>query len=388
MVTHSTPRRLRIALRLADMSEWGRQILRGVQSFAHTKSDWQLAVLAGSVETIGRYDGLQWDGLLTHMLSNVREIRRLVDTEKTRVVAFTAAVPEELSDLPAVRVNEDAVAAAIVRHLMAGGFRRIAYHRWHVGRPIVDFRLQALERAAREAGCELIISSAGKTKGVSLINYKKWIATLPKPVGILGWSMPLSRLLTQACVQMGQRIPEDIAIVSWDDDPLLAESDEPSVSGTVLPVEKLGYEAAALLDRLLRGHEAPKRTTIVDPSGLIRIRQSSDVSNIADREVHLALQFIQEHANEPIRVDDLVRTIAVSRRKLEQDFRRITNQTINNVIVQAHMDRAKQLLLETDWPLEKLSEAAGFGTKRQFHRLFQQHEQMSPTQFRVRYRVN
>jgi AraC family transcriptional regulator len=84
-------------------------------------------------------------------------------------------------------------------------------------------------------------------------------------------------------------------------------------------------------------------------------------------------------------VKELIAAMQVSRSKLEQDFHRVTGKTLNQTIVAAHLERAKQLLLETRWPVERIAKSAGFGTKQHFHRTFHRAEGTTPAQYRRRY---
>ncbi len=202
--------------------------------------------------------------------------------------------------------------------------------------------------------------------------------------------MAAARTILQACAYVGVAVPEQLAVVAWDDDAVLAESVAPTISAAVLPTERLGHQAAKLMDRLLSGgyplgEEAVP--VLIDPSGVLHVRQSSDVFSIPDREVHLAAQYIREHAAENIRVGEVVGHMRISQSKLERDFKRVLGKTVNAAIVDAHIERARQLLVETHWPMEKLSARAGFGTKRHFHRAFAAAIGLSPAEYRKRFSV-
>ena len=54
-------------------------------------------------------------------------------------------------------------------------------------------------------------------------------------------------------------VPEDVAILSVDDDDLLCDFARPPLSSVALPTERIGYEAAAQLDRMLRGAKLARR---------------------------------------------------------------------------------------------------------------------------------
>ncbi len=380
-------RKLRIALRLLVWSEWARQVFRGVQGYAHSMPDWQLQVVTGTDDSVANMGNIQWDGVITHVLGNIPAIRRLRRGGQVKIVSFTAAHPKALLSIPSVRVDDSAIAQAIGQHFLSGGFRRFAYYRTATRTPIQDYRAQALMEFAGSVNCpcEMAPYRSSTTTTSSVKELKRWIARLQKPVGIFAWSMGDAVRIVQACVELGVPVPEQAAIVSWDDDSLLSESVSLTVSGAVLPAEKLGREAAKLLDRLLRGGGLPHEPVLVQPSGVIHIRQSSDVSTIADRDVHLATRYIVEHASQPLAVKQLIAELHVSRSKLERDFRRVTGQTLNEAIVAAHMERARQLLVETDWPIDRVAKYAGFGTKRHFHRIFFRMQKTTPDQYRRRF---
>src|SRR5687767_10114491 len=123
----------RVAIQLRDWSEWCRQVIRGVQRFAHERPDWRLYVDAGHAgpsRVLGA--GVALDGIVTGVLDDVRAWKRVLRGGRTKVVAFTAVVPTALDELPRVRVDDAKVAAAIGRHFLAGGFRRLAYCAAHM----------------------------------------------------------------------------------------------------------------------------------------------------------------------------------------------------------------------------------------------------------------
>jgi LacI family transcriptional regulator len=379
----ASPPRLRIALRLFDWSEWARQIYRGIQGFAHSRPDWKLHVIMGHDDVDSTLGNIEWDGMITHVLTNLSSIRRIWRAGRTKIVTFTSAPPTALRDIPSVRVDDRAVVRAMGEHLLSGGFRNFAFCNTRRPFPIENYRLKAIQEFVKSVNCNCEFAEQPGDDIPRLRRYlRRWAPRLKKPVGIFAWSMALGIEIVDACAATGIAVPDEVAVVAFDDDSLLAETITPSVSGAVMPAEKLGREAAKLLDGLLRGEAPPESPTIVQPSGLIHIRQSSDVSTIADRDVHLAMRYITEHATEPLAVKQLIRELNVSRSKIERDFSRVTGQTLNEAIVAAHLERARQLLVETNWPLNRVARHAGFGTTRHFHRTFLRAQQMTPAAYR------
>jgi LacI family transcriptional regulator len=376
-----------IAIRLWDWSEWCRQVVRGVQRFAHGRPDWRLFVDAGQTRAIPLEGGESaFDGIITSVLSDPRTWKRLIRDGRTKVVSITATVPRPLAAIARVQVDDAKVAEAIGRHLLAGGFRRFAYY-GAMSPGVDDERGKGMLAFAEKENCpcDILEPPSGQAMPVPMPLMTRWVARLPKPVGIAAWNMDVARKIVQACQRARVEVPEQAAVVAWDDDVMLAETLEPTISAMVLPAERLGYEAASLLHRLLSGSAAPKTPLLVEPSGVLHVRQSSDVSALENREVHLALQYIREHVAEPLKVSHIASVLRISRRKFEQDFSRVTGETPYEAMVRIRLERAKQLLIETDWRIGRVAERCGMGTEQTLRRLMVQHEKMKPAEFRSRF---
>ena len=87
----------------------------------------------------------------------------------------------------------------------------------------------------------------------------RWLKTLAKPVAIVAWTTELGREVIHACRRAGILVPEQVAVLAADNDDLLCEACTPSLSGIALTSERIGYEAATLLERLMQGRRPPKK---------------------------------------------------------------------------------------------------------------------------------
>jgi LacI family transcriptional regulator len=152
-------------------------------------------------------------------------------------------------------------------------------------------------------------------------------------------------------------------------------------------MEKLGYEAAKLLARLMAGKRAPRKPVHLPPVRVV-VRQSTDVMAIIDRDMVQVLRYIREHANEPITVRDVLRAVPVSRRALEQRFRALLGRSPLQVIRRAHIERAKQLLTDTDMQMPAVADASGFANAARLSLLFRRETGMTPSEFRHRSRIH
>jgi LacI family transcriptional regulator len=219
---------------------------------------------------------------------------------------------------------------------------------------------------------------------VHLASLVEWLQGLPRPIAVLCWSAARGRQVTEACHYAGIRVPDEVAVLGGDYDDLMSHISSPPLSTIDQPAEQIGYEAARLLEGMMRGKKARKRPLLFPPTRIV-VRHSTDTLAIDDEMVRDALRLIQCRAHEDIRVSDVVRELAVARRALEQRFVRLVGRTPAAEIRRVRLEEAKRMLVETDRSIAEISRAAGFGHQDLFSRVFRRSVALTPTQFRQRH---
>ena len=126
--------------------------------------------------------------------------------------------------------------------------------------------------------------------------------------------------MAEICDTNGIDVPEEVAILSGDNDELLCSISAPQLSSIQLDCRSIGEQAARLLERMMNGGAAPQRPMLVPPLRVVA-RQSTDLQAIDDPEIAGTAvpgqRLRQRHPN----VKDILREFPVSRRWLEQRFR-------------------------------------------------------------------
>src|SRR5262249_38465053 len=120
----------------------------------------------------------------------------------------------------------------------------------------------------------------------------QWISMLPKPVGIMACNDERGHELLEACRRIGANIPEEIAVIGVDNDQAICDLAIPSLSSVDVNAEGVGYEAAALLDRMMNGHKPAMRLIKLAPRGVVT-RRSTDLVASEDQEAGRALRYIR-----------------------------------------------------------------------------------------------
>src|SRR5215212_3946388 len=187
-----------------------------------------------------------------------------------------------LGRLPGVKVssvefdNRRGVRAA-VDHLVSQGHRRIGF----IGYAPVYFtgvseRLSGYREALAAAGipCDdrMVCFGDFNDPGAGFASATRLLALPERPTGIFVSSDVLAFATLTAIHQHGLRIPDDIAVVGFDDNPLSRYA-YPPLTSVYLPFEEMGRRAGEMLRDLLSHPDEPKREILLD--GRLIVRESS-----------------------------------------------------------------------------------------------------------------
>jgi LacI family transcriptional regulator len=99
---------------------------------------------------------------------------------------------------------------------------------------------------------------------------RRWLKSLPKPVALMSATDLRSRQLLLACEKSNIRVPEEISVISVDDDESICQLMVPTLSSIPLDGRRAGYETAALLDRMMSGETVPWQSVPIPPSRMRR----------------------------------------------------------------------------------------------------------------------
>jgi LacI family transcriptional regulator len=191
--------------------------------------------------------------------------------------------------------------------------------------------------------------------------------------------------ILDACRMSGVAVPDEVAVIGVDNDELLCELSHPPLSSVVPNAHRTGYDAAALLNAMMDGRKVGGETHLIPPVG-IATRQSTDVLAINDAVIARTVRYIREHACRGINVQDVLKAVPQSRRRLENRFRRLLGRTPHDEIIRVQLNRVKMLLTETDLSLAQIAEKAGFEHVEYLSVVFKKEIGLPPSQYRAQHR--
>jgi len=211
-----------------------------------------------------------------------------------------------------------------------------------------------------------------------------WLKSLPKPVGLMTCTDDRSQDVIEACKIAGLHVPEQIAVIGVDNDEMVCGLSSPPLSSIVLNTERSGYEAAEMLDKLMAGKKSAKKDIIVEPMHVVT-RQSTDILAVEDPEVADAMCFIRQHSRRIIQVSDVVDSVSLSRRVLQQRFRRIFGRSIYDEIKRCRLEQIALMLTETNLSISQIASAFGYAGIEKLSRYFKREKGMTPLAYRKQY---
>ena len=244
-----------------------------------------------------------------------------------------------------------------------------------------------ISRRIAEENLPLYIYPVPKTKGgkpswdKEAAFMEKWLKELPKPIALMASNDERGREVLDAAMEAGIAVPDDLAIIGVDNDDILCELCDPPLSSIEFNTIKAGYDAAALMEKLITGKIRKPKTMLSEPLQVIT-RRSTDVYAMEDRKVAQAIGFIRDNAAEPIRVPDVLKAVPISRRALELRFKQVMKHSINDEILLAHLQRAKELLQSTNFPVEEIAYLAGFSSNSYMGDVFKKRLGTTPARYR------
>lgn len=380
------PRVPHVALLIETSRSYGRGLLRGIRRYLAEHGPWSLFMELRALDSATPLwlDKWRGDGILTR--TGTRSLARAVRRAKVPVVELRS--PRLNPGMPWVGVDNRAMGKIVADHLLERGFRRFGVY--EIGTEVFfEERRTNFIQTVSAAGCTCnSYAPRGAPEKPAVWErhqeeLARWVAALPKPAGIMACTDQLGFFLLEACARARVAVPEEVAVVGVENEESLCTMAVPTLSSVQFNEERIGYEAALVLDRMMRGQAPPREPILIEPLGVV-VRGSSDVTAIEDRQVALAARFIREHACDGISVADVVVRVPLSRSSLERRMKSALGRSPKEEINRVRIERAAGLLAETDLKLAAIALRTGFRGPQYLVAVFKQKTGLTPGEYRRR----
>ncbi len=373
-----------VALLIETSREYGRGLLRGVIRYQREHGPWSVEFRTSGLDAAPPAWLKNWrgDGILARI--NDKAMAEAVLACGVPTVDVRYVLPE--LGVPVIATDNEVVVRLAIEHFLERGLRRFAF----LGAPPhhnvwIDYRRRAFADRVRQAGFTCDVFDAGPAGQSGLEAYEErvmaWVRGLPKPVGIMASHDDEGQQLLDACLRAEVKVPDQVAVLGVDNDEILCSLSRPPLSSIAPNTERIGYEAAALLARLMRGEAVPPEAVSIPPLGVVA-RQSTDTLALEDRDVACALRFIRDHPGRRLTVEDLLRVVPLSRSMLERRMRQAIGRTPKEEILRVELERVKDYLARTNLSLAEIGATVGYAHPHHLCELFKKKFAITPGDFR------
>lgn len=393
-------RRIGVAINAHHWHAEDQHLYRGIRKYSqqHDHFDCVLAPFAADDLRAANPAALPYDGLLAQATGE------LVDVAERLHVPIVDVWRDSRVTTPISCVFPDFPAAGRMagQHLLLRGFGHFGY--------VVNYGRQSqitmcdaslinddslgyvayLE--ARGFACAAFVAPAAVDASAAVWrswsrDIREWLRAQPKPLGLFVPNDLLCRYIADVATELGFKMPHDLGLICADNEPNICLLSAPSLSAVDMDYSRAGYEAAALLDRMLQPGFKPtgRKIILVEPRAL-HARRSTDAVAVQEPLVATAMRFIIDHSHRPIHVQDVAQAVSASRRTVERRFREVLNRSVTQEIIRCRIERLKWKLAESDEPIKMLVQDSGFNSTRVLYETFVREEGVSPSAYRARRR--
>ncbi len=371
----------KIVLLVETSREFGRQLICGVARYARINGPWSFyREPIGLKSSIPRLTEWKPDGII---MRDSLVKKELIDLKLPTIsVVHDSKYPNYL---PVVVTDAITIAKLASEHLLSKGIKNFAFcgfdnFIWS------NERKRNFTNYIEESGYKVHLYNQRSNKKVynwekEQTQVKEWVKSLPKPVGIMACNDDRGQHILEICKLLNLKVPEEVAVIGVDNDPMICELGDPPLTSIALNVEPAGYAAAKLLGQLMDGEEMKGQQILVSATHVVQ-RQSTDLMAVDDVEVAKAISYIKQNAKNKILVADVVKQTNLARRSLEIRFRKVLHRSINREIRRTRVDWIIKLLIETDLPISEITSLFSFTDIEHISRYFKAETGMGLKEFR------
>ncbi|OOV94458.1 MULTISPECIES: XylR family transcriptional regulator [Pseudomonas] len=378
----------RIALLFNGSKIYDRGIIAGIGNYlSSTRASWDLFLEEDFLCRLRGIERWQGDGIIADFDDPL--IGEALAGSRIPVVAVGGSyedVGKYPKGIPYVATDNHALMKLAYEHLVEAGLTRFACfslpeaqaNRW------AQEREKAFRRLMQRDGLQLEVYRGLGTSAPlwdSAVEQQiAWLHSLPKPIGIIAVTDARARQLLQACLTAGIAVPEEVALIGIDNDPLTRTLTRVPLSSVIQGTETMGRTAAALLHQMLHG-KACAGTQVLVPPDAINVQASSLHQPLGNPYVMQALLFIRQYACQGIKTDQVAAYVGVSRSSLEAHFRKVRGCSVHDEILRFKLAAAAKGLENQDLAIADIAARCGFTSAQYLHTVFRREFGCTPRQY-------
>jgi LacI family transcriptional regulator len=362
--------------------EWyDAKIHEGIAQYAG-EAGWILDASMARMNTMPEH--WEGDGIITLLNEDNSRYLPYIETLDLPTVGIGYALQ---AHHPVVLGDHARTGALGAEHFLERNFRNFAFVFLDNG-TLEKERCAGFETALEKSGKPFKLfkwKNKNRTKTRSYRDMRDWMVDqlqkAPKPLAVMAQNDDSAILVLYACIDAGISVPEEVAVLGADNNPLICDFAPIPLSSVDSDLHTLGYTSAKLLDNIIQGKKAPQKPVLTPPKGVV-LRRSTDIPAIQNPIIAKAIRYIWDHFDEPINVDTIIEQTGLSRSLVYSEFDLGIGSSIAKEITRSRINKAKELLRTTDLSINEIAPACGFAGVVSFCRAFNRETGQTASSYR------
>lgn len=381
-------RRIAIVIEMDFALPWHQDCYQGIMRYGQ-EHGWRCVLDLTAAGMHGDPTRTDYDGVVGRIPSEVAERVAGLGLPMVHLTKYvTKGEIDRFADQYGVFVDPLADTRMAVEHLVHNGYPRVGLVA--EGDTWFEAVVEEVRSACADHGVGCVESFKGPIdvpasheEQVRIIrDMMGYLAALEKPVGLVMDPDFYALHAAHICTELGIRIPDEVGIVTLPAPLTSLTAAWPTISSVAFDFFKQGYEAAAMLDRLMAGERVDPRHMYLQPLE-VTVRDSTDVFLCEDEIVSEAMRWIAAHVQNEITISDVAEKVGVSRATLYRRFREVMGKSPQDEITRLRIDYVKRLLKETSLSITEISKRCGFSASSHLARYFKREIGMTPSAYRA-----
>ena len=207
------------------------------------------------------------------------------------------------------------------------------------------------------------------------------LSSTPKPLAVFAWNDYDATHVLNACRRLDLRVPDDVAILGVDNNKVICEHQSVNISSIAHDHERVGYIAAATLERLMSGGPLPRPLLRVKPRGVVT-RESTDTFAVNDPDLETAMDYISNNLSRPFGAAQIALALGMPRIRLDRLFAAKLGRSAGTEIARRRLALSQKLLSSTDMSLAEIASHCGYCHASFFIRTFRRATGLTPAVWR------
>ncbi len=364
-----TPPKLRLAVSLVSHEDYRLGVMEGVRTYCQTHPNVEAVEVGDSAEL----KGLACDGILANIQDETVDFFRSL---KKPVVKIGAR--RDYEGFGSVQMNNRSAGQLGACHLMFHGHTQFGFLSI-IDQAYARERQEGFESQLTAFGMPCITLALREVEELDMASgplVKLWLSGIKGPSAVMACTDLMGRRLIELCRQNRIAVPEDTAVLGFNNGLVECLASLPHLSSIPQEREQLGYQAADLMARQLQNAMPAEKRLVLARS--VETRTSTRPFIFKDEALNAIIDgkhsIAEVFAHEPVTVE--LRGLLAEKAQ---------GNDLRNEHLRLQVLLVERLLRQSDLPLERVAQMCGLSDAARFKGLFALGFDMTPQAYRAQF---